>query len=74
MRVDHNFPVNQLIAETTAGGWLNGIAAAVWIPMHEMRVQDAQVRLMHLCDQAMGLEPNFRVNAMWPASAENPSE
>lgn len=74
MRVDHDFPVNQFIAKPPAGGRFDGIAATVRIPMHEMGMQNAHVRLMHLRNQAMGLEPDFCVNPMWASGVKDSPE
>jgi hypothetical protein len=67
----HDFSVDQFIAEASTLRWLDCIAAGVRIPVHEMSMQDAQVRLMHLRDQAMGLEPDFGVNPMRASGMED---
>jgi hypothetical protein len=74
MRTDHDFSVDQFIAEAPALRRLDDIAAGVRIPMHEMSVQDAHVRLMYLRYQAMWLEPDFGVNAMRAFRVQDSSE
>jgi len=74
MRMNHDFPIDQLIAEASALRRFDGIAASVRIPVHEVGMQHADVRPMHLGDQAMRLEPDFGVNAVRTACVQNAIE
>ncbi|GLQ46033.1 hypothetical protein GCM10007862_10840 [Dyella lipolytica] len=74
MRVDHDLTIHQFIAKASTLRWFDGITAGVRIPVHEMRMQNAHVRLMHLRYQAMRLEPDFGVNAMRASRVENSSK
>lgn len=72
MRMDHDFPIDQFIAEAPTLRWFDGITAGMRIPVHEVRMQNAHVRRMHLRYQAMRREPDFGVNAMRASRVENP--
>ena len=54
MRVDHNFPVNQFIAKMSALRRFDRVMAGVRITVHKVGMQDADVRSVHLRDQACG--------------------
>jgi hypothetical protein len=72
--MDNNFSVDELVAEASAVGWFDGVAAAVWVAVHEVRMQDTHVRRVHLRHQAMRLEPDFGVNPMRASRMKDPSE
>ena len=74
MRTDHDFPVDQFIAEASTLRRLDGVSAGVRITMHEAGMQDTQVRPMHLRDQAMWLKPDFGVNPMRTSGVEDSIE
>jgi len=74
MRTDHDFPVDQFIAETSTLRRLDGVSAGVRITVHEVGMQDTRVRPMHLRDQAMWLEPDFGVNPMGTSGVEDSIE
>jgi hypothetical protein len=71
---DHDFPIHQLIAEAAASWRFDGIATAVGIAVHQMSTQYTHMRLVHLCDQAMGLEKKLGVDAMGAPGVEDPTE
>ncbi len=74
MRVDHDFPVDQFVAEASTPMRLDGVSAGVRITVHEAGMQDTHVRPMHLHDQAMWLEPDFGVNPVGTSGVEDAIE
>ena len=74
MRTDHDFPVDQFIAEASTLRRLDGVSAGVRITVHEAGMQDTQVRPMHLRDQAMWLKPDFGVNPMGTSGVQDAIE
>ncbi|HUB89146.1 MAG TPA: hypothetical protein VMA74_05380 [Dyella sp.] len=70
--MDHDFPIDQLIAEASTLRGFDGITTAMWIALHEVRAQDAQVRPVHPRGQVARLELDFGVNTMWTARMEDP--
>lgn len=64
MRMDHDFSIDQFIAEAAAFRWVDRIAAGVRVSMHKAGTQYAHVRLVHAHDEAMGLEPDLRVDPL----------
>ena len=71
MRTNHDFPVDQFIAKASALRWFDGIAADVRITVYKVGMQDTDMRPMHLCNQAMWLEPDFGVNPMGTSGVED---
>jgi hypothetical protein len=74
MRVDHNFPIDQFIAEASTLRWFDGITAGMRVSVHKVRIQDAHVRLMHPRYQAMRLELDFGVDPMRTSRVEQASK
>jgi len=74
MRMDHDFPIDQFIAEASTLRRVDRITAAMWVAVHKMRMQNARVRFMHPRDQAMRLEADFGVDAMRTTRVEDACE
>jgi hypothetical protein len=72
--MDNDFPADQLIAEATTLRCLDGVAAGVRIPVHQMGMQDAHVGLMHLRDQAVWRKADIGVNPVRAPSMEDTFE
>jgi len=69
--MNHDFPVNQFIAQASALRRIDGVVAGVWIAVHEMSMQNTGMRPVHLRDYAMWLEPDVGVDPVWTSSMED---
>src|SRR5581483_9489407 len=73
-RMDHDFAAHQLVAEAPTLWRLDGVAAGVWVPMHEVGMQDAHMGLMYLDDQAMWRKADIGRNPVRAARMEDALE
>ena len=72
MRADDDFPVDQFIAKMSALRCFDRVMARVRITVHEVGMQDTDVRSMHLRDQAMWFKSEFCVNPMGTSGVQDP--
>lgn len=70
MRTDHDFSIDQLIAEAPTLRRLDGVAADMRIAVHEMRMKHAHVGFMHARGQAVRLELDVGVDPARPTGVE----